>query len=124
MARTLLTSALAVILSICSAWVASDVQHRTVLVQLVWCRSRLLGYFVVEVTFQNLQAFEYLQRPSPEVEELLKYVPKRLDFAGSDYFLGEVDAPLGVLVAQSQQLHVAAEFVKQAALDKEWRKAR
>lgn len=38
--------------------------------------------------------------------------------------MGEVDASVGVQVAPSFRQHVAGEFAKRAALDKERRKAR
>ena len=76
------------------------------------------------LNIKNLHAFEYLNRRRQLVQEAHKHDPKKPDFEGSDYFMGEVDASVGVHVAQSFRQHVAGEFAKQAALDKERRKAR
>ena len=108
-------------------WVSDsgiDPKHRSVFEHKVLCRSLQLGYSVEGLNIKNLHSFEYLNRRRQLLEEAHKQDPKKPDFEGSDYFMGEVDASVGVHVAPSLRQHVAGEFAKQAALDKERRKAK
>ena len=108
-------------------WVSDsgiDPKHRSVFEHKVLCRALQLGYSVDGLNIKSLHAFEYLNRRRQLLEEARKHDPKKPDFEGSDYFMGEVDAYVGVHIAPSLRQHVAGEFAKQAALDKERRKAR
>ena len=108
-------------------WVADsgiDPKHRSVFEHKVLCRSMQLAYSVDGLNIKNIHSFEYLNRRRQLLEEAHKADPKKPDFEGSDYFMGEVDASVGVHIAPSLRKHVAEEFSKQAALDKERRKAR
>ena len=99
-------------------------KHRSVFEHKVLSRAIQIGYSIDGLNVKNLHSFEYLNRRRQLLEEAHKNDPKKHDLDGSDYFMGEVDAVAGVHVTASLRKHVADEFAKQAALDKERRKAK
>lgn len=72
----------------------------------------------------NLTSMEYLNRRRQLLEEAHKSDPDKPNFEGAHHFLGEDDAGSGTLVAPSLRSHVAGEFARDAAIEKERRKAR
>ena len=108
-------------------WVAEsgiEPKHRSVFEHKVLSRAIQIAYSTDGLNVKNFHSFEYLNRRRQLLEEAHKNDPKKPDFDGSDYFMGEVDAAAGVHVAASLRRHVADEFARQAALDKERRKAK
>ncbi|CAK0892598.1 unnamed protein product, partial [Prorocentrum cordatum] len=72
----------------------------------------------------NLTSMEYLNRRRQLLEEAHKTDPDKPNFEGAHHFLGEDDVGAGTLVAPSLRTHVAGEFARDAAIEKERRKAR
>jgi len=71
-----------------------------------------------------LHSFEYLNRRRQLLEDAHRTDPSKPDFDGAEFYMGEPAEGSGVLVAPALRSHVAAEFAKQSAIDKERRKAR
>ena len=83
-----------------------------------------LGQSVDGVNLANLTSMEYLNRRRQLLEEAHKTDPDKGNFEGAHHFMGEDDDGAGTLVAPSLRSHVAGEFGKEAAIEKERRKAR
>ncbi|CAK0893356.1 unnamed protein product [Prorocentrum cordatum] len=80
-----------------------------------------LAHAVDGVNSANLTSMEYLNRRRQLLEEAHKSDPDKPNFEGAHYFSGEDDTGSGTLVAPSLRSHVAGEFAKDAAIEKERR---
>ena len=72
----------------------------------------------------NLSSMEYLNRRRQLLEEAHAKDPDKADFEGAHHFMGEDEVASGALAAPSLRAHVATEFAREAAIEKERRKAR
>ena len=110
-----------------SMWIVEsgiEPKNRSVYEHKVLCRAMQLGYANDGLNICNLRSFEYLNCRRQLIEEAHKSDPKKPDFEGSQYYMGEPEDASGVAISSTLRAHVAQEFARQSAIDKERRKAR
>jgi hypothetical protein len=83
-----------------------------------------LAYAYDGVNLKRSVAFEYLNRRRQLLEEAHREDPTRPNFESSHIYMGEDDESTGVHLSHALRAHVAAELGKEAAIDKERRKAK
>jgi hypothetical protein len=83
-----------------------------------------LAYAYDGVNLKRSVAFEYLNRRRQLLEEAHREDPARPNFESSHIYMGEDDESSGVHLSHALRAHVAAELGKEAAIDKERRKAK
>ena len=88
--------------------------------------SRRLSQLGVEegLNLKNLASMEYINRRRQLLREAHREDPSKPTFEGAQYYMGDEDVSSGVYLAPSLKAHVASEMAKEAAIEKERRKAR
>jgi hypothetical protein len=87
--------------------------------------SRTLQLAVEEgLNIKNLASMEYVQRRRQLLQVAHRDDPAKPSFEGAHLYMGESDDRSGAHLSSALRAHVAAEFGKEAAIEKEKRKAR
>jgi len=82
-----------------------------------------LAIGVDRLNIKNLVCMEYLLRRKQHIESVVLDNPTAPSFDGARFFMGKGSRRGGALIAPNLQQHVAAEYGKEAAIQKERRKA-
>ena len=90
----------------------------------VLCRALTFAMESDGLNIANLSSFEFLNRRRMLIEAAHRDDPERPAFEGSHIYMGEEEEGTGVTVTAALRAHVASEMAKEAAIEKEKRKAR
>jgi hypothetical protein len=82
-----------------------------------------MDYAVDGLNIQRLASFDCLNRRRQLLEEAHREDPSRPCFEGAHLYMGEDDEASGAHLAPWLRQHVAAQMTKEAAIQKERRKA-
>jgi hypothetical protein len=101
-----------------------QVTHRSRYEHRIVSKALDLGYTHDGINIKRSVAFEYLNRRRQLLEEAHRDDPDRPNFESSHLYMGEDDDAAGVHLDSALRAHVAQELSREAAIEKERRKAR